>query len=107
LAAVWWLGKLRYAMVVERRARRHLGADGSRLDGERRGTFWRVGKLLQDEVSVHILGGAAWREEGWEACVKGIMERPRRRKLQRLPDEVLDMSHGLPTSDQEELREAA
>jgi hypothetical protein len=107
LAAVWLLGKLLYAVVVERRARRHLGADWSRLDGERRGTFWRVWKLIQDEVRVHILGVAAWREEGWEACVKVIMERPRRRKLQRLPDAVIDMYHGLPTSDQEELREAA
>jgi hypothetical protein len=107
LAAGWLLGKLLYALVVERRARRHLGADWSRLDGERRGTFWRVWTLIQDEVSVHILGVAAWREEGWKACVKVIMERPRRRKLQRLPDEVIDMSHGLLTSDQEELREAA
>ena len=106
-AEVWLLGKLLYALLVERRARRRLGADWSCLDRERRGTFWRVWKLSQDEVSVHILGVAAWREEGWEACVKVIMERPRRRKLQRLPDEVIDMYHGLPTRDQEELREAA
>jgi hypothetical protein len=107
LAAVWLLGKLLYALLVERRARRRLGADWSRLDQERRGTFWRVWKRSQDEVSVHILGVAAWRAEGWEACMKIIMERPRRRKLQRLPDAVIDMYHGLPTSDQEELREAA
>jgi hypothetical protein len=93
--------------VVERRARRRLGDDWSRLDGARRGTFWRVWKLIQDEVGVHILGVEAWREERWEACLKVIMERPRRRSLQRLPDEVIDMYHGLPTSDQEELREAA
>jgi hypothetical protein len=107
LAAVWLLGKLLYALVVERRARRRLGADWSRLDRERRGTFWRVWQLLQDEVGVHSLGVDAWREEGWEACMKIIMERPRRRQLQRLPDEVIDMYHGLPISDQEELREAA
>jgi Transposase DDE domain len=107
LAEVWLLGKLLYAVVVEQRARRHLGADWSRLDGERRGTFWRVWKLSQDEMSVHILGVAAWQEEGWEACVKVIMERPRRRTLQRLPDAVIDMYHGLPTSDHEERREVA
>jgi hypothetical protein len=101
------LGKLLYALFVERRARRRLGADWSCLDRERRGTFWRVWKLSQDEVSVHILGVAAWREEGWEPCMKVLMERPRRRTLQRLPDEVIDMYHGLPTSDQEERREAA
>ena len=107
LAEVWLLGKLRYAGVVEQRARRQLGADWSRWDGERRGTFWRVWKLSQDEVSVHILGVAAWRDEGWEACVKVIMERPRRRKLPRLPDAVIDMDHGLPTTDHEERREVA
>lgn len=107
LAEGWLLGKLLYALVVERRARRRLGGDWSRLDGERRGTFWRGWKLIQDEVSVHILGVAAWREEGWGACVKVIMERPRRRKLQGLPDDVIDRYHDLPTSDQAELREAA
>jgi hypothetical protein len=107
LAEVWLLGKLLYAVVVERRARRRLGADWSRLDGERRGTFWRVWKLIQDEVSVHILGVDAWREEGWDACMKVIMERPRRRKLQCLPADVIDVYHSLPSSDPEALREAA
>jgi Transposase DDE domain len=107
LAAVWLLGKLLYALVVERRARRRLGADWTRLDGERHGTFWRVWKLIQDEVSVHILGVEAWREEGWAACMRVLLERPRRRKLQCLPDDVIDVYHNLPTNDQEELREAA
>jgi hypothetical protein len=66
-----------------------------------------VWKLIQDEVSVDILGVEAWREESWTACMKVIMERPRRRKLQSLPDDVIDMYHDLPTSDQEELGEAA
>ena len=101
------LGKLLYALVVERRARRQFGTDWSRWDAERRGTFWRVWQLIQDEVGVHILGVEAWREEGWEACLKVIRERPRHRKLQRLPDAVIDMYHGLPTSDQQERREAA
>jgi hypothetical protein len=107
LAEVWLLGKLLYALLVERRARRRLGADWSRLDRERRGTFWRVWKLIQDEVSIHILGVEAWRAEGWEVCLAVLMERPRRRKLQRLPDEVIDVYHSLTMSDQEELRDAA
>jgi hypothetical protein len=107
LAEVWLRGKLLYAVVVERRARRPFGADWSRLDKERRGTFWRVWTRMQDEVGGYILGVEAWREEGGEACMKVIMERPRHRKRQPLPDEVIDMCHGLPTSDQEELREAA
>jgi hypothetical protein len=66
-----------------------------------------VWKLIQDEGRGHIVGVEAGREEGWDACVKVIRERPRRSKRQCLPDDVIDMYHGLPTSDQEELREAA
>jgi Transposase DDE domain len=107
LAEVWLLGKLLYALLVERRARRQLGAEWSRLDGERRGTFWRVWKLIKDAVDVCILGVEAWRKEGWGACLKVLMERPRRRTLQRLPDEVIDVYHGLIISAHEELRDAA
>ena len=101
------LGKLLEAVVVERRARRRLGADWRRWDGERRGTFWRVWQRIHDEVSVHILGVEAWREEGGAAGVQVIMERPRRSKLPCLPDDVIDVDHDLPTSDHEERGEAA
>jgi hypothetical protein len=101
------LPRQRLYALVERRARRRLGADWTRVDGERRGTFWRVWKLSQDERSVYILGVEAGREERWAACMRVIMERPRRRKLQGLPDDLIDRYHDLPTSDQEELGEAA
>ena len=74
MAEVWWRGKRREAAGGARRARRHRGAAGSRVDGERRGTLWRVWKLVQAEVRVHMLGGAAGREEGGAVCVQGIME---------------------------------
>ena len=92
---------------MERHARRQLGEEWSRLDRERRGTFWRVWKLIKDAVDVCLLGVEAWREERWAACLEVLMERPRRRTLQRLPDEVIDVYHGLIRSDHEELRDAA
>jgi len=30
-----------------------------------------------------------WKEEAWEVCLKVLAERPRRRKLQQLPPEVV------------------
>ena len=39
------------------------------LGREQRGTLWRVWQRSKDQVSVHLLGVAAWRQEGWEACV--------------------------------------
>jgi hypothetical protein len=107
LAEVWLLGKLWYALVLERRARRRLGAEWSRLDGPRRGTFWRVWKLIKDEVDSYILGVGAWREKGWDACLEVVMERPRRRTLQCLPVAVIDVYHSFLTSDQKELKEVA
>lgn len=107
MAEVWWVGKLLYALLVERHARRQLGAEWSRVDRERRGTFWRVWKLIKDAVDVCLLEVEAWREERWAACLEVLMERPRRRTLQRLPDEVIDVYHGLIISDHEELRDAA
>jgi len=32
-----------------------------------------------------------WQEDAWVACLKVLAERPRRRKLQRLPPAALDI----------------
>ena len=48
LAEVWLHGKLLYALLVERRMRRTLGADWGRLDRQRQGTWWRVWGMLKE-----------------------------------------------------------
>jgi hypothetical protein len=91
LAAVWLHGKLLYALMRERRMRRQLGDRWGRLDQERVGTWWRVWGMLKDEIAPRITGALFWKEEAWETCLKVLAERPRRRKLQQLPPEAIDV----------------
>lgn len=89
LAEVWLHGKLLYALMLERRMRRRLGDHWSQLDHERVATWWRVWGMLREEITPLITGSLFWKEEAWEGCLKVLAERPRRRKLQQLPSEVI------------------
>ena len=91
LAEVWLHGKWLYALMLERRMRRQLGDRWGRLDHERVGTWWRVWGMLKDELAPMITGALCWKEDGWAACLKVLMERPRRRKLPQLPPAALDV----------------
>lgn len=89
LAEVWLHGTLLYAFMLERRMRRRLGDRWGRLDQERLATWWRVWGLLKEEIAPMIPGALFWQEEVWEACLKVLAERPRRRKLPQLPPEAI------------------
>lgn len=89
LGPVWLQGKLVYACLPARRAGRRCGADWSNLDGERRGTWWRVWKLVQEELRPLITLVQCWKSEAWPAALQALAERPRKRKLQNLPLEVV------------------
>jgi hypothetical protein len=107
LAEVWLHGKLLYALMLERRMRRMLGDSWGRLDQERLGTWWRVWGMLKEEIAPKITGALFWKEEAWEACLKVLAERPRRRKLQQLPPEAIDVLYRCGESQQERLPMAA
>ena len=107
LAKVWLHGKLLYAVMLERRMRRRLGGSWSRLDQERSGTWWRVWGLLKDEIGPMVTGVSFWKKEAWEACLKVLAERPRRRKLQQLPPEAIAVIYRSDESPQEDIPIAA
>lgn len=88
LADVWLHGKLLYALCIDKYARRHMGDDWSRLERQRPATWWRVWKIIRREVAAWITGVAYWRQEHWQACFEVMQERPRRRKLQALPEGI-------------------
>ena len=102
LAEVWLHGKLLYALMLERRMRRRLGDSWGRLDQERVGTWWRIWGMLKDEIAPMITGALFWKDTAWEACLKVLVERPRRRKLQQLPPEVINVLYRCDASQQEE-----
>jgi hypothetical protein len=89
LAEVWVHGKLLYVLLLDRRLRRTMGAQWSWLDGERLATWWRPWKLLCDEVAPRITGLLGCSHLPWGRCLQVLAERPRRRLLQRLPQEVI------------------
>jgi hypothetical protein len=101
LAEVWLHGKLLYALMLERRMRRRLGDSWSRLDQERVGTWWRVWGMLKDELAPMITGALFWKADAWAACLKVLMERPRRRTLQQLPPAALAVLYRCNASQQE------
>ena len=107
LGEVWLHGKLLYALMLERRMRRQLGDSWGRLDRERVGTWWRVWGMLKDELAPMITGALFWKEDAWAACLKVLMERPRRRKLQQLPPEAFDVLYRCEASQQEGMPMAA
>ena len=107
LAEVWLHGKLLSALMLERRMRRQLGDRWGRLDHERLSTWWRVWGMLKDEMAPMITGALFWREDAWAACLKVLAERPRRRKLQQLPPEAIDLLYCCDARKQEGMPMAA
>jgi hypothetical protein len=107
LAEVWLHGKLLYALMLERRMRRQLGDSWGRLDHERLATWWRIWGMLKDQIAPMITGALFWPEDAWAACLKVLAERPRRRKLQQLPPEAIDLLYCCDTSKQEGIPMAA
>ena len=88
LAEVYLYGKILYVLLVEHAMRIAFGSEWSRLDRERHGTWWRLYKLLKAKGDAIVLAQWSWRREAVAACWQVLMERPRRRKLQRLPHRV-------------------
>ena len=89
LGKVWLHGKLLYAVLIERRARRRCGPEWTRLDGERCSSWWRVWRLIRDELTPLMTLSQCWHVEAWPAALKALAERPRKRRLQRLPSSVV------------------
>ena len=69
--------------------RRQLGDSWGRLDQERVVTWWRIWGMRKDEIAPMVTGSLCWQDEAWAACLKVLAERPRWRKWQQLPPEVV------------------
>jgi hypothetical protein len=87
--------------MLERRMRRQLGERWGWLEQERLGTWWRLWGRLKEEIAPMITGALFWKQEAWEACLKVLAERPRRRTLQQLPPEAIDVLYRCSESQQE------
>ena len=88
LAKVFLLGKLIFAVMVERCAIRRMGNEWTQMTSSRKATWWRVWKLIAVEMKEAVLNTAAWSAWDWKAILRSLAERKRKRKLQVIPTEV-------------------
>jgi hypothetical protein len=104
LATVYLTGKLLFAVLVERRAVARLGTEWTQLLTVRVATWWRICKLIAKEIQDAVLDTVRWQEGDWQAVLRALAERPRRRKLQVLPPVVAAWLQSTPLTP---LRQAA
>jgi len=98
LATVYLVGKLLFALLVERRALARLGNAWTQMLAARQATWWRAWKLIAQEVIGAVLNTAAWSEWEWHAVLRALAERSRRRTLQVVPVAVAEWLRTTPLS---------
>ena len=98
LATVYLVGKLLFAVLVERRALARLGTAWTQMLAARQATWWRAWKLIAQEVISAVLNTAAWSEWEWHAVLRALAERSRRRTLQVVPVAVAEWLRTTPLS---------
>src|SRR5262249_48219705 len=76
LGQVWLHGKMLYACLIEQRAQRRCGPDWTRLDSERRGSWWRVWRLVRDELTPLITLSQWWDLRALPAAFTALAARP-------------------------------
>jgi hypothetical protein len=96
LALVYLAGKLLFALLVERRALARLGNEWTQMLRVRRATWWRVWKLVAQEVRDAVLHTATWSAWAWPTVLRALVERPRTRQLQVVPAAVAEWLRSTP-----------
>jgi hypothetical protein len=104
LATVYLVGKLLFAVLVERRAMARLGTEWTQMLAVRQATWWRVWKLVAKEMTAAVLDTARWSAWDWHAVLRVLAERKRKRQLQVVPAAVAEW---LRTTPLVPLRQAA
>ena len=89
LAEVYLLGKLLYAVLVEKIYKQHYFNHGvSLLDKNRNLSPWRLIQDLNDQIKYSLLAEYPSFEANLASSIKSMSERPRKRKLQRFTDDI-------------------
>lgn len=64
--------------------------------GSRKATCWGVCKLIAAEIKEAVLNTVAWNNLDWREMLNVLGERKRKRKLQIIPDAIVQWLRGKP-----------
>jgi hypothetical protein len=78
---------------------RRFNPAATRMDAERSITSWRLWRKIAKEIKFGLK--ACFQKKGGfiDDCIKSLCERPRKRKLQGLPERVLELVAERPNLD--------
>lgn len=99
LAEVYLWGKLLFALLVEARTLKRVGNDCMQMIDGRKVTCWRIWKLIAAEIKETVLQTLAWDDLDWREMLNVLGERKRKRKLQIIPDAIVQWLRGKPIFD--------
>jgi hypothetical protein len=91
LADLYLHGKLLFAAVTQKIAQRRFGRAATTMDGDRSITHWRLWRTIANEIKAGLTACFPKNKRFIDDHVKSLCERPRKRKLQGLPDRVLEL----------------
>lgn len=91
LAELYLYGKLLYSAVVEKITNRRFSHAKTGMVKNRTITPWRLWNLISEMLRSTILACFQYKEENEVDAIKSMTERPRKRKLQTLPDSIFDL----------------
>ena len=90
-ASVWLYGKILYAIVLEKKVNRLSNPRWMNLDRVRKEAPWRILKMVKEKFNASVILVGAWHQERWEEALEVLRERPRRRKLQQIPQAAIEL----------------
>lgn len=91
LSDLYLHGKLLYAVAVEKVAQKRYPAARRKMDGTRKLTDWRLWQTVADSVKAGIKSCFPPKACYTADYLRSIAERPRKRKLQTMPEKVMEL----------------
>jgi hypothetical protein len=91
LAELYLYGKLLYAAVVEKITNRRFSRAMTGMVMDRKLTPWRLWDLINKELRAAVTACFPHHEQYELDAIKSVSERPRKRKLQTLPESIFDL----------------
>lgn len=91
LAELYLHGKLLYAAVIEKLMRKRFACAATTMDAPRELTHWRLCRAVAEEIDSGLKACFSMQTRFVQACIKSMTERPRKRKLQSLPESVIQL----------------